>query len=156
MSAATTNTAAEAASQANNLAGGEFVSSLTLLGKVSATLIFIIVLILACAWLFRRIGNAWLPKTANRIHVITSSSLGGKERIVVVDVEGKRLVLGVGPGSVNCLSAAEIPADEHTEGEAADAEKAAISSPFARIFSKYAATPGNKQQHTSSKGREQT
>ncbi|RUO35589.1 flagellar biosynthetic protein FliO [Aliidiomarina shirensis] len=122
---------------ASTPAGTDVVSSLTLLGKVSASLILVIVIILVCAWIFRRMGSSWLPSTTNKIQVITSASLGGKERIVVVDVEGKRLVLGVAPGSVNRLSEVAIPEITAIEKEPSATENGHVNpilSPFANLL----------------------
>lgn len=118
------------------IAGSEVVSSLTLLGKVSATLIFIIALILFCAWLFRRVGNAWIPQSASKVRVVTSANLGGKERIVVVDVEDQRLVLGVGPGSVNLLSSKPAPAASETGPEPVAPPLPPLASAFQKMFAK--------------------
>lgn len=122
---------------ASTPAGTDVVSSLTLLGKVSASLILVILIILVCAWIFRRMGGNWLPSTTNKIRVVTSANLGGKERIVVVDVEGKRLVLGVAPGCVNHLSELPIPEASEIEKEPADAEESnmnTVLSPFANLL----------------------
>ncbi|EGN75986.1 flagellar biosynthetic protein FliO [Idiomarina sp. A28L] len=129
-------------------AGTDVVSSLTLLGKVSGSLILVILIIIVCAWLFRRIGSSWLPSTTNKIRVVTSANLGGKERIVVVDVEGKRLVLGVAPGSVNHLTELPIPETTETDKEPAESEQANVNpilSPFANLLkSKQNATQNHK------------
>lgn len=129
-------------------AGTDVVSSLTLLGKVSGSLILVILIIIVCAWLFRRIGSSWLPSTTNKIRVVTSANLGGKERIVVVDVEGKRLVLGVAPGSVNRLSEQPIPEVSELEKEPVESDKAhmnTVLSPFANLLkSKQNATQNQK------------
>lgn len=127
------------ATTASTPAGTDVVSSLTLLGKVSASLILVILIILVCAWIFRRIGSNWLPSSTNRIRVVTSTTLGGKERIVVVDVEGKRLVLGVAPGSVNHLSELPIPETPNSERDsdtADDPNTNHMLSPFANLLKK--------------------
>ncbi|RUO23200.1 flagellar biosynthetic protein FliO [Aliidiomarina iranensis] len=122
-------------STASTPAGTDVVSSLTLLGKVSASLIMVIVIILVCAWIFRRMGGNWLPSSTHKIHVVTSASLGGKERVVVVDVEDKRLVLGVGPGSVNRLSEGPIPVAKESDA-ASNTEQDSTASPLVSSFAK--------------------
>ena len=71
--------------------------------QVSGALIAIIALILAAAWLVKRLG--FVPKRTgvNGLKISASASLGARERVVVVDVEDARLVLGVTAGQINLL-----------------------------------------------------
>lgn len=64
--------------------------------SVSATLAGIIVLILCIAWLARRFGLTGVRASGKKtLHISASVNLGPRERIVIVDVEDARLVLGV-------------------------------------------------------------
>ncbi|EOS0571013.1 flagellar biosynthetic protein FliO [Escherichia coli] len=63
--------------------------------QVSGALIAIIALILAAAWLVKRLGFAPKRTGVNGLKISASASLGARERVVVVDVEDARLVLGV-------------------------------------------------------------
>ncbi|MDB7011952.1 flagellar biosynthetic protein FliO [Escherichia coli] len=78
------------------------VSSAPLL-QVSGALIAIIALILAAAWLVKRLGFAPKRTGVNGLKISASASLGARERVVVVDVEDARLVLGVTAGQINLL-----------------------------------------------------
>lgn len=67
-----------------------------------AALIVVIGLVFACAWLARRFGL----QTAGRgglVKVVAAASLGGKERVTVVEIGGTWLVLGAAPGNVRLL-----------------------------------------------------
>ncbi|NUC26834.1 flagellar biosynthetic protein FliO, partial [Escherichia coli] len=66
--------------------------------QVSGALIAIIALILAAAWLVKRLGFAPKRTGVNGLKISASASLGARERVVVVDVEDARLVLGVTAG----------------------------------------------------------
>ena len=74
--------------------------------QVSGALIAIIALILAAAWLVKRTG-------VNGLKISASASLGARERVVVVDVEDARLVLGVTAGQINLLH--KLPPSAPTE-----------------------------------------
>lgn len=77
-------------------AGQPAMSTGSMLTQVSSVLAVIILLILACAWLAKRFGFA--PKGAVRgqnLRVSASVQVGQRERVVIVDVEDARLVLGV-------------------------------------------------------------
>ncbi|AUX02182.1 flagellar biosynthetic protein FliO [Escherichia coli 2-474-04_S4_C2] len=80
---------------------------------MSGALIAIIALILAAAWLVKRLG--FVPKRTgvNGLKISASASLGARERVVVVDVEDARLVLGVTAGQINLLH--KLPPSAPTE-----------------------------------------
>lgn len=79
--------------------------------QVSGALLGIIVLILAVAWVIKRLGFA--PKSAGTrgLKVAASTSLGPRERVVIVEVEDARLVLGVTASQINVLHLPPAPAD---------------------------------------------
>ena len=80
--------------------------------QVSGALIAIIALILAAAWLVKRLGFAPKRTGVNGLKISASASLGARER-VVVDVEDARLVLGVTAGQINLLH--KLPPSAPTE-----------------------------------------
>lgn len=72
--------------------------------QVSGALLGIIVLILAAAWLAKRMGvGGGKNSGANGLNVSASTSLGPRERVVVVNVEDARLVLGVTASQITLL-----------------------------------------------------
>jgi len=95
-------------------------SSSSVFMSVFGSLAFIILLIGALAWGVRRSG---LTKRLNVINgeiaVVATRSLGSRERLVLVDIGEQRLVLGVTPAQVTCLSVCARPeavAPAETEG----------------------------------------
>lgn len=86
------------------LPGGEGAPSLLTSGlKMAGGLFTVLALLLAGMTLLRRVrGTAFggnLP-----IRVLASASVGGRQNIVVVEVEGRRLVVGVGPAGMELLA----------------------------------------------------
>ncbi|ANG93349.1 flagellar type III secretion system protein FliO [Enterobacteriaceae bacterium 155047] len=71
--------------------------------QVSGALIGIIAFILIAAWLAKRFGLAGKTAHARGLKVSASASLGPRERVVIVDVEDARLVLGVTASQINLL-----------------------------------------------------
>lgn len=72
--------------------------------EVSGALLGIILLILAAAWLAKRFGVSGARSSASKeLKVSASASLGQRERVVIVDVEDARLVLGVTASQVTLL-----------------------------------------------------
>ncbi|WP_024198482.1 flagellar biosynthetic protein FliO [Escherichia coli] len=64
-------------------------------------------------WLVKRLGFAPKRTGVNGLKISASASLGARERVVVVDVEDARLVLGVTAGQINLLH--KLPPSAPTE-----------------------------------------
>jgi flagellar protein FliO/FliZ len=65
-------------------------------------LLLVLAIIIGGAWLFKR--YAQLPMGGKgMVRVIGGASVGTRERVVVVEVENQRLLLGVAPGQVRTL-----------------------------------------------------
>ncbi len=71
--------------------------------------------IAAIAWLARRLSPGQVGAAAD-LRVVAAVAVGPKERVVLVDVAGTRLVLGVAPGQVSKLM--EMPRPETSEAVA--------------------------------------
>ena len=76
------------------------------LGEIALALVLTIGVLLACAWLVKRTQSGGLSRPSG-LRVIANLSLGGKERLCVVEVGQTQLLLGVSPGSVAVLT--ELP-----------------------------------------------
>ena len=89
----------------------------------------VIAVIFACSYLLRRI-NAARGRGDRHLKVVTSTAIGQRERVVIVEVEGTWLVLGVGGGQVTTLH--ELPAPSEPErAESASAEARSFAARFA-------------------------
>ncbi|EGG1846855.1 flagellar motor switch protein FliN [Salmonella enterica subsp. enterica serovar Dublin] len=86
--------------------------------QVSGALIGIIALILAAAWVIKRMGFAPKGNSVRGLKVSASASLGPRERVVIVEVENARLVLGVTASQINLLHTLP-PAENDTEAPVA-------------------------------------
>ncbi|MDR5906054.1 flagellar biosynthetic protein FliO [Franzmannia qiaohouensis] len=80
------------------------------LGKTAAALALVVAIIFLCSYLVKRLH----PQ--GRVHgqhlkVVGSTAVGNRERVVIVDVEGTWLVLGVGGGQVSKLHECAAPVD---------------------------------------------
>lgn len=74
------------------------------------SLILILGLFVLAAWLFRR----YLPQVgkAGPVKLVGATLVGPRERVVVVEVEGTWLVLGVGGGQIRTLHTLPKPGDK--------------------------------------------
>jgi len=65
-------------------------------------LVVVVALILGLAWVLRKYGRLPVNQQVN-MKILGGLSLGTRERAILVEVEGKRLLLGVSPGHVQTL-----------------------------------------------------
>lgn len=79
--------------------GGDLIQ---MLGGLALVIAAIVVL----AWLVRRMGR--LPMRGSKVlRVLGSLSMGARERVVLIEVGGKQILLGVAPGRVQTLHVLE-------------------------------------------------
>ncbi|NVJ60325.1 MAG: flagellar biosynthetic protein FliO [Gammaproteobacteria bacterium] len=68
--------------------------------SVVIALVFIILVIFACAWVLKKISGQ-SSFSSGAIKIKSAHMLGAKERLVIVEVDGKHLLLGVTPNAIN-------------------------------------------------------
>ncbi|HEV7814103.1 MAG TPA: flagellar biosynthetic protein FliO [Janthinobacterium sp.] len=110
-SAATSGTAAPAGMPAApmRLAGESGASSTGSLLQTVLGLVFVLALLAALAWFLKRYGPRNIGGNA-ALRLVGTLSLGGRERIVVVEVADQWIVVGASPGRLNAL--ATLPRQE--------------------------------------------
>lgn len=103
--------------------GLSFSSGLNVIGG----LFLVLALFIACAWLMKRTQGGFLS-ASKEMKTLGVMSLGTRERAVLIEVEGKKLLLGVSAGRVNTLHVFDEPSGESQANETQlnDAENTAI------------------------------
>jgi flagellar biosynthetic protein FliO len=66
-------------------------------------LIVVLALLGGVAWFLKRYGPK-ISGSSAQLHIVGSLNLGGRERIIVVEVGGQWIVVGASPGRVNALA----------------------------------------------------
>lgn len=84
-------------------AGAQDMSVTSSIWKVVLSLIFVIAFIPACLWLMKRFQFAQMKLGQSDIKIISAQSLGAKEKLMLVEVEGERLLIGVTPQTISHL-----------------------------------------------------
>lgn len=85
------------------------VSSAQLL-TVLFSLVFVVALIFGMAWLVRKLGMGGGLMTRNTaMSVVATMPIGTRERLVIVDVAGQQLLLGVTAQSIQALHVLDEP-----------------------------------------------
>ena len=71
--------------------------------QVFAGLVLVLLLVMGAAWALRRIGR--VPGMSNQaIKMVGAASVGTRERVVLLEVAGTWIVVGVAPGQVRSLA----------------------------------------------------
>src|SRR5690606_34869937 len=84
--------------QSEPLAGGG-----AALVRMVIGLVFVIALILACAWAARRFGFANRVQGGAPMKVVSTLSLGPRDRVIMLEVDDTWLVVGVNAGGMTTL-----------------------------------------------------
>lgn len=90
-------------------------------------LMFVLALLIGLAWFMKRYG----PKVMggnNKMRVVSSLNLGGRERIVLVEVADQWIVVGASPGRINAL--ATMPRQEGELPQLATAQNGPAAANF--------------------------
>ena len=141
--AADMNAVNNAAQIASRVGAGTAVPSVGV-GAVLQTLVglaVVVALVFACAWLARRLGLQ--PSARGQlVRTVGGVSLGGKERVAVVEIGDTWLVLGTAPGSVRLLHTMPAPAagssgssnDSGAPGSGIEADEGPLPGTFGSRF----------------------
>lgn len=90
---------------------------------IIASLLFVLVVIIAAALLLKKFNLGMMGAQNGDLKVIASLSLGPKERIMVIEVNGEQQLLGVTAHSISLLQTLKEPLPQAEKGNMDFAEK---------------------------------
>lgn len=105
------HTISQTISQAPQAPGVGSSAAMDGLGQLTLAMVVVVGMIFACFWVVKRLNNG-TGLAKKHMKVVSSSMVGAKERVVIVEVKDTWLVLGVGNGNVNKLHELPKPEDE--------------------------------------------
>lgn len=108
-------------------------------------LIIIIGLIFLLAWLARRIGPGAIMG-GQSMKVLSALSVGPREKVVLVEIAGQQLLLGVAPGRVSHLKDFDTPVIVPADSAAGD-----FSAKFKRLLKQHNSKDTNDNSSSSKK-----
>lgn len=115
------------------------VSTGSVVSQVGTMLAVIVLLILACGWLAKRLGFAPKAVSGQALKVSASVQVGRQERVVIVDTADARLVLGVTAQQITHLhSLPPLPPEASLPATAAPQD-------FRQLFQTLVKRPGKPQ-----------
>ncbi|PWG63656.1 flagellar biosynthetic protein FliO [Sediminicurvatus halobius] len=94
---------------------------LSSLVRLTLGLAVVVLAILGLGWLLRRTGAGVAGGVTGQLRLLGGLSVGNRERVVLVQVGGRQLLLGVAPGRVQTLHVLEENL-EPARGESAGGE----------------------------------
>ncbi|UVW27895.1 flagellar biosynthetic protein FliO [Massilia sp. H6] len=98
-------------------------------------LVLVLALLLGLAWVMKRFGPRGMGTSAN-LRLVGALNIGGRERIMVVEVGNQWIVVGASPGRVNAL--ATMPRQEGAPGQDAQlAAQGSTAAPSAASFGEW-------------------
>ncbi|MBH1592740.1 flagellar biosynthetic protein FliO [Stenotrophomonas maltophilia] len=101
-----------------NATGQPAASAPGLFGAVLA-LLAVLALVVGLGWLLKRLpGSGFRPAAGMKL--VARLSVGAKDRVVVVEVNGQQLLLGVTAGSINALHTLSEPLPPPAPGRGPD------------------------------------
>jgi flagellar protein FliO/FliZ len=84
-----------------------YVMATDTLGSGALTTLMALVFVLGLAWLLLRLLKKWQGGThklgAQQAQVIETLVVGPKEKLVVVQIQGKKILIGVSPAGINLI-----------------------------------------------------
>lgn len=93
---------------AEKLAGPANVIGVSEYLKVLLGLVFVIGLFFASTYLYKRYGHGTMPGRG-QLRIVDGLHLGNRERLVLVELKSKQILLSVTPGQVRKLDVVDLP-----------------------------------------------
>lgn len=82
-------------------------------------LLLVLLLIVAIAWLMRRMGGM-ASLGGQSMKIVAALSVGTREKVLLIEVGDKQILLGVAPGRVSCLQSFESPVIDSKPAQGSD------------------------------------
>ncbi|UKY38136.1 flagellar biosynthetic protein FliO [Pantoea dispersa] len=84
-----------------------------LIMQVGGTLALIVLLIICAGWILRRSGALRrLPQASATLQITERHTVGQRERLLVVEMHDRQLLIGVSAGQISCLASFDKPQAE--------------------------------------------
>lgn len=122
--------AADISSNNHHIAGSDNPIGFSYVLQIIASFVAVIAFIIMLGWLMRKTGRFGAANNKT-FRIVSSMSLGMREKIVLINVEGVNIVVGVAPGQIRTLHVlGNIPDKE-------DADRTKDSDRFGRIIENF-------------------
>ncbi len=89
--------------------------------NVTLALIFVVAVIFVASWFVRRLGAGGFNHNS-QMKIVSALSLGTREKLILLDVAGKQLLLGVTASQISCLHEFSEPVITAPEAQGVNSE----------------------------------
>ena len=120
-----------------------FSSAVTMISALAITLGILFLIFFCLKWFFSKRGGTLGSREL--IRVISTSYLGGKRSVVLADVAGEKLVLGLSPQTITLIT--KIESDEALERICASEKDGQTGRPFLWHLETFMARYRNKREN---------
>ncbi len=97
--------------------------------QIITSLIFVVAVIFAGAWFFRRYGR-FHGMINDEVRVIAGLSVGQREKVIILQAGDIQLMLGVSPGRIQTLHVFDKPVIDTNKNKIHDSENSGFASYF--------------------------
>ncbi|MGI9259185.1 MAG: flagellar biosynthetic protein FliO [Gammaproteobacteria bacterium] len=106
---------------------GSGVNPLSEISGVVVSLVLVVGVILACAWVVRRSPLGAVTRKNGPLAIKATLPLGPKERLVLVEAVGKELLVAVSPSGIVALHESPLPRQDNADAAEETADERTFS-----------------------------
>lgn len=104
------------------------VSSTGSMLKMVLGLAFVLAVMALVAWVLKRMMPG-IGKQQSAVRIVGGVSVGSRERVVVLEVAGRWLVVGVAPGQVSAIANLDIGVQDSLSADGSSSENTSVIAP---------------------------
>ena len=114
------------------------------IGSLLLVLAILLVMVFAARWFMQR-----RPQGGRRLRFVEAMALGSRDKLLIVEVDGKSLLLGVTTQNIRLLTELNTPAAQPSSlgqqvDSSAEPDQAGLSKQFSLLLGRYTKTTNHK------------
>jgi flagellar protein FliO/FliZ len=114
------------------------------IGSLLLVLAILLVMVFAARWFMQR-----RPQGGRRLRFVEAMALGSRDKLLIVEVDGKSLLLGVTTQNIQLLTELDTPAAQSSSlgqqvDSSAEPDQSGLSKQFSLLLGRYTKTTNHK------------
>jgi flagellar biosynthetic protein FliO len=114
------------------------------IGSLLLVLAILLVMVFAARWFMQR-----RPQGGRRLRFVEAMALGSRDKLLIVEVDGKSLLLGVTTQNIRLLTELDTPAAQSSSlgqqvDSSAEPDQSGLSKQFSLLLGRYTKTTNHK------------
>jgi flagellar biosynthetic protein FliO len=116
------------------------------IGSLLLVLAILLVMVFAARWFMQR-----RPQGGRRLRFVEAMALGSRDKLLIVEVDGKSLLLGVTTQNIRLLTELDTPAAQSSSlgqqvDSSAEPDQSGLSKQFSLLLGRYTKTTNHKDK----------